>query len=100
MKTIRNLGRVATILARAEALEIDLHADVQAWNAPPECHIDVARGEWKRQRLARRHAEATAQRPFRVIKHQLSVRGCPIGSKYWEALVWRLCRHPCLKRPK
>jgi hypothetical protein len=93
---IRHLGRVATILAKCEAVEIDLHADVDAWHAPSECHTQVSRGEVQRMRLARRRAEALAGRPYRIIARELETRGCPIGSYRWQALVDRCVRHPSL----
>lgn len=87
MSTIRNLGKALTILARAQATEIAYHADVDAWDAPSECHTDVARGEPRRQRRARKHAEAVARAPLRVIARQARRRGCPIGSPRFDRLI-------------
>lgn len=72
---ITNLGKAITILARAEAFEVALHCDVDAWNAPSECHSLVAKGEAKRRRLARRHAEAITRRPLRTIEKEARRRG-------------------------
>lgn len=87
---IRNLGRVLSVLATAEASEIAMHADVSAWGAPSECHRDVSRGEEQRFREARRHAEALARRPMRIIKQEARRRGCPFGSPRYDALVGRI----------
>lgn len=72
---IKNLGKAVSILARAEALEIALHEDVAAWGAPSECHGAVSRGEAQRRRQARRHAEAVARRPLRIIEREAKARG-------------------------
>lgn len=86
---IRNLGRVATILARAEAREIDGHASISAFGAPGECHRDFSKGEARRMRVARRHAEALARRPYRTILKELMKRGYPVGSPKWDRFVGR-----------
>lgn len=93
---IQNLGRVLTILAKAEATEHDYHADVDAFDAPGECHSLVAKGAEKRARRARRHAEAVAGRPFRIIAREAKKRGCPIGSPTWDRLVGACITHPYL----
>lgn len=87
---IRNLGQVLTIIARAEACEHFMHADVDAWGAPSECHGLVSRGETRRQRQARRHAEAVARAPWRVIQRQAAKRGMPIGGPQWQSFIGRL----------
>lgn len=92
MKKITNLGRVATILLRQQAAEIFMHAVVSAFGAPSECHDDVSSGEPRRERLARKQAEAEAEarRPFRVIVRELKRRGLPIGSPRWDAALSRV----------
>lgn len=92
---IRNLSKALTIVARAEADEIIMHDDVDAWGAPGECHALVMRGEHVRLRRARRHAEAVAQRPWRVIRREAAKRGCAIGSRAWDALVARIYARNC-----
>jgi hypothetical protein len=89
---IGKLGKVATILAAADAREIAMHMDVDAFHAPSECHDLVRRGEEKRLRLARRHAEAVARRPFRIIARELKERGCPIDSPRWQRVIARLLK--------
>ena len=73
--TIRNLGKVLTILATADVREAVLHADVDAFGAPSECHALVSRGQDRRMRQARKHAEAIARAPLRVIARQSRQRG-------------------------
>lgn len=91
-KPIRNLGRALTILADQEAREHAMHEDVDAFYAPSECHGLVARGEEKRQRQARRHAEAVAGAPLREIRRQARARGggCYGGGPRWDNLLGRL----------
>lgn len=72
---IRNLGKALSVLILAEVNEQSLHADVSAWGAPSECHDDVRRGEARRQREARKHAEAIARAPLRVILREAKARG-------------------------
>lgn len=40
---ISNLGEIISKFAQNEADTIIMHEDVNAWNAPSECHKDVAR---------------------------------------------------------
>lgn len=87
---IRNLGRVLTIVARAEAREHFMHADVDAFGAPGECHGLVSRGEKQRLRRARKHAEAEARAPWRVIRQQAGARGMPMGGPKWQSFVGRV----------
>lgn len=89
---ITNLGHVATIIAKGECDEIFGHADISAWGAPSECHDDFSRGEAERFREMRRHAEATARRPWRVIVKELKARGLPIDSLRWMKAVGRIYR--------
>jgi hypothetical protein len=56
-----SLSAALTVLARAEANEHLMHADVSAFGAPSECHELVSRGESKRGRLARRIAHSRCQ---------------------------------------
>jgi hypothetical protein len=72
---IANLGKAISILARAEALEENLHASVSAFGAPSECHDSVSKGEVWRARISRRHAEAIARAPLRVIAKEARDRG-------------------------
>lgn len=72
---ITNLGKVITILAMHDVHEISIHEDVDAWHAPSECHRDVSRGEADRWRAIRKHAEAVARRPLRVILREAKRRG-------------------------
>jgi len=90
---IRNLGAVLTVLARQEAREADMHADIDAWHAPGECHHLVARREARRERTARKRAEALARRPMRVIRREASRRGLPLHGPRWQGLVGRLMRN-------
>jgi hypothetical protein len=72
---IRNLGQVLTILTKAQVNEGIMHMDVDAWGAPSECHSAVSKGEAKRLRIARKHAEALAGAPLRVIEREARKRG-------------------------
>lgn len=72
---IRNLGKAIGILLRAQLDEDFAHRDVDVMYAPAECHGLVARGEAERLRLARRHAEAVARRPLRIIRREAKRRG-------------------------
>lgn len=91
---IRNLGATLTVIARWQAREADMHADVSAWGAPGECHGLVSKGEDERFRRARRHAEAVARRPYRVIVREARRRGCPLDGPRFDRLVARLTRFP------
>lgn len=94
---IRNLGKALTILARAEAAELDAHADVDAFNAPSECHDLVSRHEARRMRRARKHAEAVAQRPARCIMREARRRGSVeshTSNRFYGRLVAALLTHP------
>jgi hypothetical protein len=62
------LGKAIGILLRAYEAEAFMHEDVDAFHAPSECHALVARGEAKRLRQARRHAEAVAGMNLRGIR--------------------------------
>lgn len=64
------LGKALTILARFQTNEQALHDDVDAFGAPSECHGLVGRNEHKRERQARKHAEAVAGMPERVIRRK------------------------------
>lgn len=75
MTIIRNLGAVLSVLARAEAAEHFVHADICAFGAPGECHALAQRGEAGRLRLARKQAEALARAPMRAIRAQAIRRG-------------------------
>jgi hypothetical protein len=90
---ITNLGHALSILASAEAAEHFMHADVEAFHAPSECHGLVSRGEAERARQARKHAEATARRPLRLIVREAQRRGgvtpCS-GDPKWQAIVGRV----------
>ena len=88
---IPNLGRVLTVLAKAEAQEILLHDSVTAWGAPSECHGLVRKGEARRRRTARRHAEALARRPLRTILREAEKRGLRNGmyGRTWDRVLGR-----------
>lgn len=73
----RQLGKALSILAAAERAEAELHADVDAWGAPGECHKLVARGAARRRRLARRQAEAVAGMPLRALLAEARRRTSP-----------------------
>jgi hypothetical protein len=87
------LSRALTILAQAEAHELALHDEVDAFYAPSECHGLVARGEAERLRLARRRAEAAAGCPFRVLRRRAmraaGIRPCSAQPR-WQAIVGRV----------
>jgi hypothetical protein len=89
MSKVSNLSTALTILARAEAAEHFMHADVAAFGAPSECHALVARGQHARNRIARKRAEAAARAPLRVIKRVAQQRGglCPSASPKWQRFV-------------
>jgi hypothetical protein len=92
MNRVTNLSAALTILARAEAAEYRLHADVDAWGAPSECHNLVSRRESARLREARRHAESVVQRPLRWILREAKRRGGVLpcsGDPRWQAIVGR-----------
>lgn len=90
---IPNLGRALTVLAKAEAAELNAHADVDAFWAPSEIHALVSRGEARRQRIARRHAESIARAPLRIIDREAQKRGTmERGSPRWQAFVGRFVR--------
>jgi hypothetical protein len=89
---IQNLGKVLGIVARHKAIEIFMHNDVDAWGAPSEYHDDVSRGEARRWREARRHAEAVAQRPWRYIVREAQRRGVVVNNAHpqWQTIVGRV----------
>lgn len=93
---INNLGRIVTIIARAEAREQDYHADVSAWGAPSECHGAVSKGEAARMRQARKQAEAEARRPWRVIVQEAKRRGIEFHAhnRHYARAVGQLCAFP------
>lgn len=94
MNKIPNLGRVLSIMLRAEVAEMSLHADVDAWGAPSECHGDVRRGEAGRMRTARKMAEAEARAPWRVIVKEAKRRGFQFaGPRYENAFGRVYARH-------
>lgn len=70
----RNLGKALTILARCQAAEDALHADVDAFGAPGECHALVSKGQARRWRRARKHAKAVSGLPYRVLMRKVSGR--------------------------
>lgn len=90
MAIIRNLGAALTVLVRAQASEIFMHHDVDAFGAPSECHDLVSRGAADRQRLARRHAESVARAPMRVILRQAQQRGCQVNGPRWQSFLGRV----------
>lgn len=89
----RQLGKALSILAAADRAEAELHADVDAFGAPGECHALVARGEARRRRQARRHAEAVAGLPLRALMAEARRR---TSSKAVESALDRASapRHP------
>ena len=91
---VRNISRALTILARAEAAEFDLHADVDAFGAPSECHALVSRGEKQRWRNAVRHAKGVTGASYPQIKRAARDGGIPIGSPRWQGLVHRCIQFP------
>lgn len=56
----RQLGKALGIIAMHGVREEIMHADVDAFYAPSECHALIARGEEKRLREAKRHARAVS----------------------------------------
>jgi hypothetical protein len=91
---IRNLGRVLSIVVRAEVDEHSLHADVSAWGAPSECHDDVSRGEERRMQEAVRQAEAEAGKSWEDIVEEAKQRGFQFnGPQYWNAFNRIYQRH-------
>jgi len=68
---MRNVSAALTVLARAEARERVMHADVDAWGAPSECHYDVSRGAAERWRTARRQAHALTGLPWPAFVRRL-----------------------------
>jgi len=95
---IPNLGQVLGIVARHEAselfmhIDVDMHKDVDAWGAPSEAHDDVSRGEERRWREVRKHAEAVAQRPWRIIVREAQHRGVVVSNAHpqWQTIVERV----------
>lgn len=85
-----SISTALTILARREAAEHFMHADVEAFGAPSECHELVSRGETKRRRQARKHAEAEARMPYRVIRRRATKGNIPIGGPRWHRFVSRI----------
>lgn len=75
----QHLGKALTILAGQLVDEEIMHADVDAWGAPSECHRDVSRGERRRHRAAiwkARGASRMSKRNFnRAIRHAWNSRG-------------------------
>jgi hypothetical protein len=71
-ENMRRLGKAIGIIARNEADENFMHADVDAFHAPSECHELVARGETKRRRLARRHAKSVSGLSRTAFNRELS----------------------------
>jgi len=87
---IKNLGKAVSILARQEAASHFAFEDLAAFHAPSECYPIVERGERRRARLARRHAEAVAGAPLRVIAKEARKRGSMTifsGDPKWERAV-------------
>jgi hypothetical protein len=88
---IKNLGKVVGILARAEADEHFAYEDLSAFHAPSECYPIVAKGLAKKNRRARKLAEAIAQAPLRVILKQAARRGAVHpNSPRWGNMVGRV----------
>ena len=95
---IPNLGQVLGIVARHEAselfmhIDVDMHKDVDAWGAPSDAHDDVSRGEEHRWREVRKHAEAVAQRPWRIIVREAQRRGVVVSNVHpqWQTIVERV----------
>src|SRR5215471_15261905 len=89
---IPNLGQVLGIVARHEASELFMHKDADAWGAPSEAHDDVSRGEERRWREVRKHAEAVAQRPWRIIVREAQHRGVVVSNAHpqWQTIVERV----------
>ncbi len=72
---IQNLGKVMTILLMQEVREASYAADLAAFHAPSECYRDVERGAVRERRRTRRHAEAVAGAPLRIIRREAWRRG-------------------------
>jgi hypothetical protein len=87
---IHQLGKALSIILVHEAGEIAMHEDVDAFHAPSECHRDVSKGEMRRLRTARRHAEAVAQRPWRVIAKEARKRGFQFAGPRFERVFSRI----------
>lgn len=73
-----NIGAALSKIIIADAYENAMHEAVANFCAPSECHGLVSRGAAQRKRRARRHAEAIARAPMRVIWREAERR---IGSK-------------------
>lgn len=89
----RQYGKALGILWRADRFESEMHADVSAWGAPSECHDSVSSGEARRRREARRHAEAVAGVPLRVLLARAARLVPPAALRRAEARVSEP-RHP------
>jgi RecB family endonuclease NucS len=90
---IQNLGKAITILAKNEALEHILHADVDIMGAPGECHGLVSNGEEKRLSAAIAEAEQIAGASLRAIEEAAKQRGgvdIMSGDPAWQRLVGRI----------
>jgi hypothetical protein len=95
---IPNLGQVLGIVARHEAselfmhIDVDMHNDFNAWGAPSEAHDELSRGEERRWREVRKHAEAVAQRPWRIIVREARRRGVVVSNAHpqWQTIVERV----------
>jgi len=51
-------GRGLTIFLQFHNCEVEMHADVDRWGAPSECHQLVQSGSHERARLMRRRVKA------------------------------------------
>ena len=76
---MQQLGKALTIIAQQRAKEDAMHMDVDAFHGGSECHLALMDRESQRRRRARKHAEAVARMPWRVLvgklgKHQLGNR--------------------------
>jgi hypothetical protein len=69
-----NLGKGLTILADYEAMCHFQHRDVDAFNAPSECHGLVARGHRKEFRTVRRKIKATTGLKFNEFQRECAKR--------------------------
>jgi hypothetical protein len=85
---IHNLSKVVTILAHFEAQEVILHEEIDAYNAPSECHDLVEKSCRKKFRTVRRQVEAIARRPWRIIQKELEKRGAGPSSRAYFKLVY------------
>lgn len=88
-RLIPNLGAALWIVAKAEAAEHFMHADVDAWGAPGECHHDVSRGEEQRMLAACAKAEAITGAPWSEIIEQAKARGVELAGPKWDEIVGR-----------